>query len=319
MPSKPSNSPPPVPITNAQTDSPLFKLPPELRTKIWELVLKYNGCIEVPVDGHRDPRAAKEERLKAIPPPITRSCRLVRSETLPMFFGLNDFLFVTNYITPTGTFEEWLYTMRPHLSSMNYIFVLSSWIEVSLMSGTWSHRDIIARLYHDKHRNCWAVTSLDDWDDYDDHLRWDLECDSDLLQDILRQMMIQRSRADITAEFMLWLISDLMRIYYTPKPYLSILGSAAVNHALRTGSEILRKALRQTLLVRRTCTLPTWMRSSWDGRANGRITGIGITSILVCWYPGPAHRLAHFGHRIEYKRFSGDSEVFMGLCTKAAA
>jgi hypothetical protein len=134
-----------------------------------------------------------------------------------MFFGLNDFLFVTNYITPTGTFEEWLYTMRPHLSSMNYIFVLSSWIEVSLMSGTCSHRDIIARLYHDKHRNCWAVTSLDDWDDYDDHLRWDLECDSDLLQDILRQMTDQRSRADITPEFMLWLIFDLMRIYYHAK------------------------------------------------------------------------------------------------------
>jgi hypothetical protein len=207
--------PTPAPITNGQTQSPLFsKIPPEIRNWIFELVLIREDTIDIPVDrvwGSKQRPATKEEIRKSLPPPITQVCRQIRKETLPMFIGLNDFLFNTNYMDANGTPEKWLNIMRPHLSSMNSLsFVLTTWVGLS-------HKNVIVNIGHDRAHNCWAITSMDDWSDEDLDLQWALECDSDLLWHLMAHMMDQRSHADLTPEYLLWLIKDLKTIYYHAK------------------------------------------------------------------------------------------------------
>lgn len=210
-------SPPtPAPITNTQSQSPLLaRLPPELRNRIFELVLTREDSIVVPAGRSKWDPAAKEQTRKEMPPPITRACRLARSETLPMFFGLNNFTLNTNRMntpaTPYGVAEEWIYTMRPHLKEMHSLtFVLASW-------ETHDQVDITVRICHDQQKDCWKVEYLDNWQNKSGNHQWNLECDSDLLWRLMSQMMEQRSRADFTPEYLQWLVHDLKRIYYHVK------------------------------------------------------------------------------------------------------
>lgn len=79
---------PPVPLSQAQ--SPLFStLSPELRSLIFEFVVTREDEIRLPQDAFCE---------KAYAPSITRVSRLVRRETLPMFFACNRFLLhVSNF------------------------------------------------------------------------------------------------------------------------------------------------------------------------------------------------------------------------------
>lgn len=206
----------PAPITNAQTQSPLFsKLPPELRNRIFELALTREDSIKVPAGRSKLDPAAKEDTRKEMPPPITRACRLARSETLPMFFRLNNFTLDTNRMnndaTPYGMTEEWIYTMRPHLKGMHSLtFVLASW-------ETHEQSEITVRICHDQQKDCWKVEYPDNWQNESAKHQWGLECDSDLLWRLMSHMMDQRSRADFTPEYLQWLVHDLKRIYYHVK------------------------------------------------------------------------------------------------------
>ena len=108
--------PPLVIIGSRQNQSPLFtKLPPELRTRIFELALTREDSIAVPTGVGSSRLAIREQARKAMPPTITQTCRLARSEALPIFFRLNEFLLDTNYIDAHGPSEQWLNTMRPSL------------------------------------------------------------------------------------------------------------------------------------------------------------------------------------------------------------
>ncbi|KAK5682238.1 hypothetical protein LTS10_005364 [Elasticomyces elasticus] len=74
----------------------LLTIPPELRTRIWELAL---NIADTPPMIHQD-SANKNDTLKvrkykfddqAVQPPLTKINRQVRAETLPMFYGRNTF------------------------------------------------------------------------------------------------------------------------------------------------------------------------------------------------------------------------------------
>ncbi|KAM0706164.1 hypothetical protein Q7P35_006713 [Cladosporium inversicolor] len=218
---EPAAAPTPAPITGLQTLSPLFsEIPPETRNRVFELAVVREDSIEVPVDRHLftyrfdHTQTLKERMRKSMPPPITHTCRLIRRETLPMFLGLNEFNFDPNYMDSHEVLEKWLCTMRPHLTSMNSLtFVLTSYVGAI-------HNSVIVNIGHNKARNCWAVTSMDDWNAKDPELQWALECDSELAWRLMATMVDQRSHADLTPEYLLWFIKDLKRIYHYTKSSL---------------------------------------------------------------------------------------------------
>jgi hypothetical protein len=120
MPLKPPHFLSSVPITNAQTQSPLFnKLPAELRTTIFELAVIDDGYVEAPVDRKNRPATSDEVR-KAMIPSIAQACRLARRETLQLD---------THHMDAQQATKKWLYAMRPYLTSIRSItFKLSTWI-----------------------------------------------------------------------------------------------------------------------------------------------------------------------------------------------
>ena len=73
--------------TSQQSTSPLFRLPAELRNRIYELVLK-----ETPHFFVRCACCVPSDH-NATQSPLTSTCRAIRSETLGIFYG-NDFCLV---------------------------------------------------------------------------------------------------------------------------------------------------------------------------------------------------------------------------------
>lgn len=72
---------------------PFLKMPPELRHQVYELVLLRPNKVSI------------KRRLKCIPGPLTRTSRLVRSESIPIFLK-NQFK-VTIGDSYTQVFEAW--------------------------------------------------------------------------------------------------------------------------------------------------------------------------------------------------------------------
>lgn len=69
---------PSMPIALPQTQSPLFSaLPPELRNRIFELVVTLDSFGKVPVEVGEDQEYDPDARRKATPPAITRTSLLV--------------------------------------------------------------------------------------------------------------------------------------------------------------------------------------------------------------------------------------------------
>ncbi|KAK5720370.1 hypothetical protein LTR17_015087 [Elasticomyces elasticus] len=74
----------------------LLTIPPELRTRIWELALKITDTPPVICqDSANKDKTLKVCRYKfdnqAIQPSLTKTNRQIRAETLPMFYGRNTF------------------------------------------------------------------------------------------------------------------------------------------------------------------------------------------------------------------------------------
>ncbi|KAK3116245.1 hypothetical protein LTR53_003616 [Teratosphaeriaceae sp. CCFEE 6253] len=73
----------------------LLRLPPELRNHIYEYVL----IVETPISRNLPPRSwwgteahiLRQFATAVRQPPLTRTCRVIRSETIPIFYGANTF------------------------------------------------------------------------------------------------------------------------------------------------------------------------------------------------------------------------------------
>ncbi|KAK3070140.1 hypothetical protein LTR53_010971 [Teratosphaeriaceae sp. CCFEE 6253] len=79
----------------APHQSRLLRLPPELRNRIYEYVL----IVETPISRNLPPRSwwgteahiLRDFATAVRQPPLTRTCRVMRSETIPIFYGANTF------------------------------------------------------------------------------------------------------------------------------------------------------------------------------------------------------------------------------------
>ncbi|KAK3658036.1 hypothetical protein LTR56_000756 [Elasticomyces elasticus] len=127
----------------------LLTIPPELRTRIWELALKITDTPPVICQDS----ANKDKTLKvctykfdnqAIQPSLTKTNRQVRAETLPMFYGRNTF--ELGY----GLGREWLSCIGEHATHLrclranasHYSEDITAIVYLSAFVGTVSRADV---------------------------------------------------------------------------------------------------------------------------------------------------------------------------------
>ncbi|KAM0704725.1 hypothetical protein Q7P35_007511 [Cladosporium inversicolor] len=212
----PVPAPPEPPIAPAlpQTQSPLFSiLPPEIRTGIFGLAVTHDGkarvqraCCAGHGGGHVD---------IAIPA-LAAVSRLVRKETLTLFFRLNNFTLAPlpdsrgQKISKSGL-GKWLAAMRSHLPSLHQ---LTFEVQRRDKIAGYDSRDVLSvTIRHDPVHNRWITSSTDDWSSKNDADRQSLERDNILLQQILVPMLDQRSRDDFTPDYLMWFMEDLRMFY----------------------------------------------------------------------------------------------------------
>lgn len=87
-------------------DNLFFKLLPELRNRIYELALStqtavMNTCHE---------GCCQSQERKALQPALSRTCKALRSETLPIFYGRQTFVVAFDSKKPAA--EAWLSAIR---------------------------------------------------------------------------------------------------------------------------------------------------------------------------------------------------------------
>lgn len=237
----PVPSPPSAPASTAlsQTQSPLYsKVPPELRTRIFELAvalptkdgkvgIEKCACSRLDCDNHFLHDIA--------PPAITNVSRLVRRETLPLFFECNNFTFPppttsVGQSQMNGPIGRWLTTFRSRLITVHQL----TFQVARCANDLWDGRDVLSvTIKHNPHQDRWNITSEDDWSHKNNASREALEEDSALLVRILQPMLDKKSRADLTPEYLLWLREDL-RCFYAGEKLQPDLFSATWVMALTT-------------------------------------------------------------------------------------
>jgi hypothetical protein len=202
---------PPSPTPMPQPQSPLYSiLPTEIREYIFKLVVT-----SYPEDDYYFPNTT---------PAITSVCRLVRQEMLHLFFKHNHFTFATTNQSNQIAVEDpikWLYGMRQHLPKIHQI---TFFVEYFAMNDGPNHGHISVTIRHDPAQGCWATTCEDDWSiekpgtiETTPDERNALERDGDLLCGIMRTMVDERSRADLSPEYLMWLMRDAATFYVTEK------------------------------------------------------------------------------------------------------
>lgn len=82
----------------------LMDLPSELRTSIYRVALRR----ESPVTLLATPRPESKTGTKRLemPPPLTKVSRIVREETMPLYFQLNVFRMALNHLPLDGSFDS---------------------------------------------------------------------------------------------------------------------------------------------------------------------------------------------------------------------
>ncbi|KAK4554393.1 hypothetical protein LTR86_008601 [Recurvomyces mirabilis] len=74
-------------------NSPLSRLPAELRSQIYELALTVAQPIEIKLQ-----HDTKTVKAAGVPLALTSTCRSIRKETLKLFYSINKFVLRTNYL-----------------------------------------------------------------------------------------------------------------------------------------------------------------------------------------------------------------------------
>lgn len=100
-----------------QSQSRLFALAPELRNRIYELVLE-DGTVSV------ESRKKNNPKGKSKVPGVLLACKQAYAESLQIFFSLTTFVFTNN-----GKLAEWLQNIGPQNRSLvsRIDFVIPSW------------------------------------------------------------------------------------------------------------------------------------------------------------------------------------------------
>lgn len=87
-------------------NSPLSRLPPELRNYIYELTLIERNDIKI-----NKPRTCHNPSRVWKPPPLLQTCGQLRTEALPVYYSNNKFVVVENFWSEPVTLEAWLGTI----------------------------------------------------------------------------------------------------------------------------------------------------------------------------------------------------------------
>ena len=111
-----------------------LSLPPELRNRVYEYALVSDTAIEFRVSRFRSrtldtdalrmkrdqtTRKLKERLSRELEqPPLTRTCRVIRDEALPVFYGNNTFLIGDWWIHCRKWMLAWLQRLGPQKRSM---------------------------------------------------------------------------------------------------------------------------------------------------------------------------------------------------------
>lgn len=112
---------------------PLFDLPPELWIRCCQLAVINPGPITISGrDGNADVKASTS------PPPITKTCRAIRAETLSFFYEANEFRFIDDGHRDVSGLMPWLHAIRS-----------THWPSVRLCTLGSGLEDIIAHLRGD--------------------------------------------------------------------------------------------------------------------------------------------------------------------------
>lgn len=204
----------PTPPALPQTQSPLFSvIPTEIRTRIFGLAVTLDDKARVQRACCADHGG---EHVDIAVPALAAVSRLVRRETLPLFFRLNNLTFAPlpdfrgQKMSKSGL-GKWLAAIRSHLPSMHQLtFEVQRRVEVA----RYNSRDVLSvTIRHDPVFNRRSTTSTDDWSSKGDPDRQSLEHDNILLQQILVPMLDQRSRDDFTPDYLMWFMEDLRMFY----------------------------------------------------------------------------------------------------------
>lgn len=94
--------------TAPQASSPFLKLPPELRNRIYEAVLTDPYAISAVHWDFEIPRSTTPEQ-----PPLTRTCRAIRAEALPIFYSSNTFMIGVKRECDAAYLRVWLKAIGP--------------------------------------------------------------------------------------------------------------------------------------------------------------------------------------------------------------
>lgn len=113
--------------------SPLSILPPELRNRIYDLTLVENDNITTNVT----PMYDTPSRLWK-PPPILQSCRQLRAEALPVYYGSNTFVVEQNSWLEPHILESFLGTIGLEARRESETYFPSAWsLDICLLRSMW--------------------------------------------------------------------------------------------------------------------------------------------------------------------------------------
>jgi len=138
--------------------SPFASLPAELRLRTFEYVMLYDGTLKAKKEMHPGTQLALWPR--GYPPiAMSRTCRQARNETLPIFYGSNEFEIELGYIGQdsstlervdkrVGVVANWLFRMGLRQAR------LLRHVRIRIGIGTWSalrglppHLAVIAKFF----------------------------------------------------------------------------------------------------------------------------------------------------------------------------
>lgn len=155
----------------------------------------------------------REYYTPAVQPPLTRVSRQIRSESLPLFFGINDFVLHTESPKAEDAWK-WLKCNEAYLALLKR---LSLWVRyVPLANGRISRGAIGLSIYRAKKGDSWRVDG--DW-------KWitvvrkptELKGDANLMLGKLEELSSRLSGESAGSDEYVGMLSDLRHFYVRKK------------------------------------------------------------------------------------------------------
>lgn len=157
---------PSTPPAVTEQDSKLMSLPPEIRKIIFEHALVQPGNLRQKnfATGRLVPREAAE-------PALTRTCRQIRSEAIPIFYQANTFIFHVDRLKALEEAQEWIRATGDYKVSFMHSVVLHGFeldavnMHLSLRSARYGVdlRNFTAKCASERPKSSKGAERVDEW------------------------------------------------------------------------------------------------------------------------------------------------------------